>query len=125
MGSRRIGSRNGGVAAGSLMTRPRAGPGVSPGAACVSHSSLPGPKERHQGLESGELRLPGCRVIASRFAYHQCGWRPMAATCQSATSPWYVHGPTAQPGIRAMASCTAPRAGVMFVVVHRDRSLRL
>ncbi len=48
-------------------------------------------------------------VIASRFAYHQRGRRSMAATCQSATSPWYVHGPTAQPGIRARASWTDPR----------------
>ena len=36
-----------GVAAGSLMTRPRAGPGVSPDAAFVSPSSLPGLEAPH------------------------------------------------------------------------------
>ena len=46
-------------------------------------------------------------VIASRFASRPPGRRSMTATCQRATSPWYVHGPTAPPDICARASWTA------------------
>ena len=49
-------------------------------------------------------------VMASRCACRPRGRRSTAATCQSATSPWYEHGPTAQPGIFAMASWTAAHA---------------
>jgi len=49
-------------------------------------------------------------VIASRFACRPRGRRSTAVTCQRSPSPWYTHGPAAQPGIWAIASWTAAHA---------------